>query len=107
MRGDYMKSFLISDKREALVGMRLAGIDGVLAQTREEVLSVVRTVTRNEDIGILILTENVADMIKDEVLGIKLKAKRPLIVEIPGRHGSKHSEDKLADYIRNSVGIHI
>jgi V/A-type H+-transporting ATPase subunit F len=102
-----MKSFLISDKREALVGMRLAGIDGVLAQTRDEVLDAVSSVMKNEEIGILILTENVADMIADEVLDLKLKAKRPLIVEIPGRHGSKRNADKIAEYIRNSVGIHI
>ncbi len=102
-----MKSFLISDKRDALVGMRLAGIDGVLALTREEVLDAVKTAMKNEDIGILILTENLVDMVEDEILKLKLKAKKPLIVEIPGRHGSTRSADKITNYIRDSVGIHI
>ncbi len=102
-----MKSFLISDKRDALVGMRLAGIDGVLALTREEVLDAVKKAVKNEDIGILILTENLVDLVEEEILKLKLKAKRPLIVEIPGRHGSTRSADKITNYIRDSVGIHI
>lgn len=102
-----MKSFLISDKREALVGMRLAGIDGVLAHTREELLSAVKTAMKSEDIGILILTENLVDLARDEILQLKLKAKKPLIVEIPGRHGTTRSADKITNYIRDSVGIHI
>jgi V/A-type H+-transporting ATPase subunit F len=102
-----MKSFLISDKRDELVGMRLAGIDGVLALTREEVLNAIKTAMKNEDIGILILTEYLVDLVSDEVIKLKLKAKRPLIVEIPGRHGSTRSADKITNYIRDSVGIHI
>ncbi len=102
-----MKSFLISDKRDSLVGMRLAGIDGVLVHTREELLDAVKTAIKDEEIGILILTENLVDMIRDEVLDLKLKGKRPVIVEIPGRHGSTRSADMIANYIRDSVGIHI
>ncbi len=102
-----MKSFLISDERDALVGMRLAGIDGVLALTREEALDAIKAAVKNEDIGILILTENLIDLVGDEILRLKLKAKKPLIVEIPWRHGSTRSADKLTNYIRDSVGIHI
>lgn len=78
-----------------------------MALTREEVLDALKAAIKNEDIGILILTENLADLIREEVLALKLKAKRPLIVEIPGRHGSKSSAEKITDYIRDSVGIHI
>ncbi len=102
-----MKSFLISDKRDTLVGMRLAGIDGVVAHTREEVLDAVRKAVKDENIGILIITERLVDLVKDEIMDLKLRHKKPLIAEIPGRHGSIRPPDMITEYIRDSVGIRI
>ncbi len=102
-----MKSFLISDNKDTWVGMKLAGIDGVIAHTREEVMQAVRDALKNEEIGILILTEKAVDTCADEIMKLKLKSKRPLIVEIPDRHGTSRSRDRITNYIRESVGIRI
>lgn len=102
-----MKSFLISDNKDTWVGMQLAGIDGVVVHTREEILRVIKEAVRNEDIGILILTEKVVDQVKEEVFRMKLTTKRPLIVEIPDRHGSSRSRDMITNYIRDAAGISI
>lgn len=102
-----MKSFLISDNKDTWVGMKLAGIDGVILHKREEVLQTIKNVIKDEDIGILILTEKAADTVREEVMELKLKCKRPLIIEIPDRHGSSRSQDMITNYIRDSVGIHI
>ncbi len=102
-----MKSFLISDKRDTLVGMRLAGIDGVVVHTREEVLDAIKKAVKNDDIGILMITEQLVDLVKDEVMELKLRRQKPLITEIPGRHGSIRPPDRITEYIRNSVGIRI
>jgi len=32
-----MKSFLISDNKDTIIGLRLAGIEGALAETKEDV----------------------------------------------------------------------
>lgn len=102
-----MKSFLISDNRDTWVGMKLSGIDGALVRERESALKAVNEAVKNKDIGILILTEKVVDMVTEEVMMLKLKSKTPIIVEIPDRHGSIREGDAIADYIRNSIGIHI
>lgn len=102
-----MKSFLISDNRDTWVGLRLVGIDGVIVKDRDNALKEMREVVRNQDIGILILTEKIVDMIRDEYLEYKLKSKTPLIIEIPDRHGSIREYNAIKDYIRDSVGIHI
>ncbi len=102
-----MKSFLISDNKDTWVGMQLAGIDGVVVHTRDEILRAIKDAVRHEDIGILILTEKVVDQVKEEVFQMKLKTKRPLIVEIPDRHGSSRSRDMIANYIRDAAGISI
>lgn len=102
-----MKSFLISDNRDTWVGMRLAGIDGILVRDRENALLAIKETIKNNEIGILILTESVVDMATEEVMELKLKNKTPLIIEIPDRHGSKRESNAITDYIRNSVGIRI
>lgn len=102
-----MKSFLISDNRDTWVGMRLAGVDGVIVHTREEVRRAMESAMQNEEIGILIFTEKAADQVRAEVMNKKLKCNRPIIVEIPDRHGSSHSQDRITDYIRDSIGIRL
>lgn len=102
-----MRSFLISDNRDTWVGLKLAGIDGVIAHTREEIMQALDGAMKDENIGIVILTEKAADVIRDEVMRLKLKCNRPLLVEIPDRHGSSRSQDIIASYIRDSVGIRI
>ncbi len=100
-----MKSFLISDNRDTFVGMRLAGIHGEMVFNREEALAAINKHIASDDIGILMLTEKVVDMAKEEVLELKLKSNKPLIIEIPDRHGSNRGYEAISGYIRESVGI--
>lgn len=102
-----MKSFLISDNRDTWLGLRLAGIDGIIVNEKSEVVKQFRSSLANKEIGILILTENIVDMLGDEVVEIKLKSKTPLIIEIPDRHGSKRKANSMAVNIKKSVGIKI
>lgn len=102
-----MKSFLISDNRDTWVGMRLAGIEGVIVHTKEEVVEFLKVAVIDPEIGIIILTEKIVDLAKEEVLEYKLTHKKPLIIEIPDRHGTSRGYDVITSYIRQSVGIRI
>ncbi|MDD4088149.1 MAG: V-type ATP synthase subunit F [Tissierellia bacterium] len=102
-----MKSYLISDNRDTFVGLQLAGINGKIIQNREDALKEMKMVIQNDDIGILILTEKIVDMISEEVMEYKIKSKTPLIIEIPDRHGSIRESNVIEEYIRNSLGIRI
>ena len=72
-----MKSFFISDNHDTWVGMRLAGIDGVLLHTKEEVLQTLKTATADPKIGIIILTEKIVDLAPDVIMEYKIKNKKP------------------------------
>ncbi len=102
-----MKSFLISDNHDTLVGMRLAGIDGIVLHQRDEVLESLKAAMSNPDIGIIILTEKIVDLAHDEIMTYKIKYKKPLIIEIPDRHGTTRGSDVITNYVRESVGIRI
>lgn len=102
-----MKSFLLSDNHDTWVGMRLAGIDGVVLHKREEVLDALKGLLIDPEIGIIILTEKIVDLAHDEIMEYKIKNKKPLIIEIPDRHGTTRGSDVITSYIRESVGIRI
>lgn len=100
-----MKYFLISDNADTLMGLRLAGIEGVRAQTREEALAAIAQVKDAPDIGILIITEVLADLCRDELDPLKLSGHAPLIVEIPDRNSTGRSSDSITRYIREAIGV--
>ncbi len=102
-----MKSFLISDNRDTWVGMRLAGIQGVIVHDKNEVLESMKIAMVDPEIGIIILTEKIVDVARDEIMEYKLKNKKPLIIEIPDRHGTHRGTDVITNYIRESIGVRI
>jgi V/A-type H+-transporting ATPase subunit F len=102
-----MKVFTISDNTHTLTGMRLSGVEGVVVHEREEILKELAKVKEKRDIGILLITELLAERVKLELDEIKLSSSLPIIVEIPDRHGPRRPPDFLTRYIRESIGLKI
>ncbi len=100
-----MKFYLLTDDVDTLVGMRLAGIDGKLVGTRDEVLSAIEK-SKGDEIGMLLVTPNVADMCASELVELK-KQNKPLITIIPDSNPDNNPTDSVSDYIRDAVGIKI
>lgn len=102
-----MRLYLISDNIDTQVGLRLAGIDGVVVHEREKALSSLNAAIEDEDIGVVLITEKLSRLCEDEILKIKQTNEKPLIVEIPDRHGSERGEDSITRYVRGAIGIKI
>ena len=102
-----MKIFLISDNTHTLAGLRLAGIEGVVVHEREEILKELEKVKEEKEIGILLITELLAERVQPEINDLKLARNMPIIVEIPDRHGTRRPSDFLTRYIRESIGLKI
>ena len=51
-----MKCFLISDNVDTEMGMRLAGVEGVVVHTKDEVLSALKKAVSDEDIAVIMIT---------------------------------------------------
>ena len=99
-----MKSFLISDNIDTLVGMRLAGVDGVICESKEEVLKTIEEKINDKTIGLIVITYNIKKMAIDEIMEYKIKLDKTLIVEIPSID-SKYEKNYITKYIRESIGI--
>lgn len=102
-----MRFYLISDNSDTCVGMRLAGIKGVVLHTAGEVKQELLRVVENPDIGVILITSKLVNLCPDVVYDLKLHKKTPLIVEVSDRHGSGQLSEAITRYVRESVGINI
>ncbi|MBZ9608518.1 V-type ATP synthase subunit F [Clostridium estertheticum] len=102
-----MTSYLVSDNVDTFVGMKMAGIEGVVLHEKEKILEKIKELKKNQGIGIIIITEKIAILIPDEVSVIKLSRERPLLVEIPDRHGWNRGSDSILRYVKEAIGIKI
>ncbi len=99
-----MRSFLISDNSETLVGMRLAGVGGILLDDRESIVSKIDELIADPEVGIIMVTGGVMKKAEEEIMERKMRESRTLIVQIPGTH-DETDEDRISRYIRESIGL--
>ena len=78
-----MKMYLISDNVDTQTGMRLAGVEGVVVHTREELGEALEKALSDKEVGILLLTEKFGREFPQLIDDVKLNHKLPLIIEIP------------------------
>ena len=102
-----MKFFLISDNTDTQMGLRLAGIEGVVAHTPEEVLSELNKAIADDSIAIVLMTTLAISTCAATIAELKLHLTQPLIVEIPDRHGSVNIGETIDAYISDAIGIKI
>lgn len=100
-----MKSFVISDNDDTLLGLRLAGIEGVKAQTRKEVQTALTEAIADPETGIILITEPLAKLSPELIGDLKLRHTRTLVVEIPDRSGTGRTPDSITRYIREAIGV--
>lgn len=101
-----MKFFCIADE-DTLRGFRLAGIDGRVVTTAEESRQAIEDALRLPDCGIIIITADAADKVRDLVDAVRLERDRPLIIEIPGPRGKPAESKGLRKFVQEAVGIRL
>lgn len=113
-----MDYFFIGDA-ELLTAFRFIGIDGVAVDTADEALAAFRRLVYGEIASgsvllpretaykVLILTEEVAVWLGNDLVEWQLSGRYPLVVEIPGIMGHMEGRKSLIDAIREAIGIRI
>lgn len=101
-----MKIFLIGDETTVL-GYNLAGIQGAIANTAEEAANALKKASQDPDMGIILITQQMASEIKSLVEEAKLKMTTPIVLEIPDRYGSTSDRESALDIVRRLIGIKV
>ena len=100
-----MKFFLLSDNIDTQMGMRLAGIEGIVIHERDEVLRELNQAMKRSDIAVILMTTKLIQTCPEIISELKLKQPKPLIVEIPDRHGSAKGGETIDRYVSEAIGV--
>ncbi|MFV0479626.1 MAG: V-type ATP synthase subunit F [Anaerorhabdus sp.] len=100
-----MKVFCISDNIDTQMGLRLAGIEGVVVHERQEVLDELNRCLENSDIGIVLMTTKIINTCPEVIADLKISLAKPLLVEIPDRHESAKIGETIDKYISEAIGL--
>jgi len=68
-----MKFYLISDNIDTHMGMRLAGINGVIVHEADEVKAELEKVLENREIAVVLITEKLVTLCHELIFEIKHK----------------------------------
>ncbi|MBU1020924.1 MAG: V-type ATP synthase subunit F [Firmicutes bacterium] len=100
-----MKFFLLSDNIDTQVGMRLVGIEGVVVHEKDVLIEELQKVIDNPDIAILLITTKLVELVPRMISELKLRQTKPLIVEIPDRHGTSNVSEMINKYVSEAIGV--
>lgn len=101
-----MAYHIIGDQ-DTVLGYRFAGVTGEAVETTEEAREAFARATTARNPGILLLTEEVADMLEDEVTAHRMAATPPFLAVIQDIWGPRGKRRSLQEMINEAVGIHI
>lgn len=100
-----MKMYVLSSSSDVLAGMRLAGVEGSLIKSGEELEKFISS-NLFEDVAILMITKTLAKM-NVQVVDEMKKKDIPLVVEIPDGKSDEEDDDPVTRYVREAMGIRI
>jgi len=100
-----MRFYLISDNVDTQLGLRLVGIEGEVVHKRREFLELLEEKLKDQSIGVILITTKLIELAPDVISEIKLKQRRPLLVEIPDRHGDSKIGETIDKYVSEAIGV--
>lgn len=77
-----MKVYCITENIESEIGLKLAGCDGTTLEKADEIDKKIDEVLENKEIGVLVISQDVYNKVKEKIEYIKHNRKLPLITII-------------------------
>jgi V/A-type H+-transporting ATPase subunit F len=99
-----MNYYIIGDE-DAVLGFGMVGVKGKIAATSEQAERVFKEAIGDPEIGIIIITERIADLIRPLVDRYLFREKFPLIVEIQDRSGPIEGRAGIRKMVNEAIGI--
>jgi len=99
-----VKYFIIGDE-DTVLGFGMVGVQGRTAQDTGEAEAAFKIALDDKDVGIIIITERVAELIRRQVDRYIFSERFPLIVEIPDRLGKITGKPGVREMVNDAIGI--
>lgn len=100
-----MQYYVIGDE-DTVLGFALAGVEGREVAAPAQARAAFDEALAGET-GVVIMTEEIADMIRERVDQYTLTERFPLILEIPGPGGRKPFRPTIRELVNQAIGMNL
>ncbi len=87
-----------------VAGFVLSGVTGAYVTTSEAALNKIQKLVKDPEVGLIIVSDDVAKPIRDDLTAVRSKKAIPLIYEVPGP-GSKQEKVEYRAMLRAILGV--
>jgi V/A-type H+-transporting ATPase subunit F len=98
---------LVIGSQEAVLGFSLVGVHGKAVSTASGADQALDEALSTADTGIILVTEDVAELIGSRMEQLKLRSTVPLVVEIPGPQGVRPDRPSLNEMVLRAIGVRL
>ncbi len=99
-----MRYFIIGDE-DAVLGFGMVGVQGRAVQSKAQAEQAFQAALEDPEVGIVLITERAADLIRALVERYLFAERFPLIVEIPDRLGHAPDRPGIRELVNAAIGI--
>lgn len=99
-----MKYYIIGDE-DTVLGFGMVGVQGRAVENQEDAEAAFKNVLEDKEVGIIIITERIAQLIRTTVDRYLFRERFPLIVEIPDRTGPVSGRMGIREMVNAAIGI--
>jgi V/A-type H+-transporting ATPase subunit F len=90
--------------RVFVTSLRLAGVQGIVADSPGQALSQINSIGTSDDVGLLLLSDDIGKEIRYQLTDIRAKRPIPLIFELPSP-GSKKEDIDYRSLLKQILGM--
>ena len=98
---------LVIGHPEAVLGYSLVGVEGKVAKEKEDTLQAIEAALHDPSLGIILVTGDVAETIRDRMDDLQLHSTVPLVVEIPAPARVQPPQPSLNEIVFRAIGVKI
>ena len=90
--------------RAFVAGLHLAGVAGLRTGSPDETFKEITRLLQEKDVGLILVSDDVAKDIRDRLTAIRAKRPVPLIFEVPAP-GSRRERVEYRDMLKQILGV--
>ncbi len=99
-----MKYLVIGDE-DTVLGLGMVGVEGRIVREKDDTLKAFKEALSDREVGIVIITERMASLIRPTVDRFIFSEDFPLIVEIPDRKGPLPGRKGIREMVNAAIGV--
>jgi len=86
-------------------GLGFIGIPGAVVESADEARNAIRKFLEDEETGLVLVAQSVADELGDEFENFKLRKDFPLVMNIPDSKGGGTEAENIQELIQKALGV--